>query len=45
MMEPIPEEDEHDEKVEIGCFSTITEMIRKIFTFTNNKNYIQLTSP
>jgi hypothetical protein len=45
MMEPIPEEDEHDEKVEIGCFSAITEMIRKIFIFTKTGKYIQLTSP
>ena len=42
MMEPIPEE---DERVEIGCFSAITEIIRKIFTFTKTGKYIQLTSP
>jgi hypothetical protein len=45
MMEPIPEEeDEHYEKTEVGCFSAITEMIRKIFIFTKTGKYIQLTS-
>ena len=44
MMEPIPEEEENDEKTEVGCFSAITEMIKKMFIFTKTGKYIQLTS-